>query len=154
MPLRPPPPNSLHPLLDHKGTEKPGMVFLQCLWLLNALPTPSTLSWTHFSISEESTARSAPKKVPLQEDFEQRKFPSLVLRFPAFQLFGSQPGPCLHLSKPTALLVIIFPCFCVVLCTFQSIFMHALFDTHGHPGRMGKKESVEDNTSLPSHPTP
>lgn len=145
----------LPPLMKHKGTEEPGLVLVQGLLAAECLPAFLTLSWTHFSISEDTSARSAPKKVPLREELEQRKFPSLVLSSPAFQLFGSGPVPCLHPSKLKTMSIIIHSCFGIVsLCTFQSILMHIiLFDTETREKRQGRGR--EDNTYhflYPIHP--
>lgn len=125
-----------HLLLNHKGTEEPELVFVRCLLAAEYPTYHRNTFWTHFRISEDVSARSAPEKVPLQVEFEQRKFPSLVLSCPAFQLFGSGPVPCLHPSKLTTMLIIILPCFCIVLRTFQSILMHIiLFATETRENR-------------------
>lgn len=147
-------PLPLHLLLNHKGTEEPELVFVQCLlaaecptYLLNAFldPLPHLRGFQ---------CQVCSKKVPLQVEFEQRKFPSLVLSCPAFQLFGSVPGPCLHPFKLTTMLIIILPYFCIVLCTFQSILMYIiLFATATREKR--QEGGIEDNTYhlfYPIHP--
>ena len=125
----------LHPSLDHRRSEESGWVFLQCLLAAECPTCPRNTFLELCQHSEDFSARSAPKKVPLQEEFEQRKFPFLVLRFPAFQLFGFQPVPCLHPSTLTTMLIITLSCLFMGLCTFQGLFMLViLFDTETQGG--------------------
>lgn len=124
----------LHPLLDHRS-EEPGWVFLQCLLAAGCPTCPRNTFLDLCQPSEDFSARSAPKKVPLQEEFEQRKFPFLVLISPAFQLFGFRPVPCLHPSTLTTMLIITLSCLFMGLCAFQGLFMLVdLFDTETQGG--------------------
>lgn len=101
------------PLLDYKGEEELRGVLGSIFWLLNALPAPLTPSWTHFSLSDNFSARFVPKKAPPQEEFKTKKaffFGIDVSCFPAAWLSAV---PCLPPWLGTMVLVM-GPCFSMV----------------------------------------